>query len=447
MPEWLNLDPTLTEERNQELTRDVLGRLERHVHPMLARNLRLLNEEFIEWRSEGCFVYDPLGQPYFDAVGAGGVFALGHSHPEVVQAVRRQLDRGGLSVRTGLVPGQLELLERLSRLVPGRLPYGYVGSTGTEAMEAALKLARLTTGRPGLVGMQMGYHGMSVGTLSISGISYWREGFAPLLEPVKLVPFGDLQAARAAIDPTTAAVFLEPVQWASACSVASPEYLQGLRRICDEAGALLILDEIQCGLGRTGRWFAAEHSGVVPDMISVGKTLSGGIMPVSALMFSQRVQEAALSRPLFNNSTYGGNPLACAAALATLDVLEHENLIPRAAALGERLEAGLETLRAAFPSLVSGQQGQGLMRCVLTRDPRYGLMISTLLMKKHRMILPSMSHAPHVLRMSPPFICTEADIDRILEALRESCSEVRSLGLPGIDRYIREIGQKLAEGS
>jgi len=161
--EWLNLDPTLTEEQNQKLTETVLGRLERHVHPQLARNLRLLHEEFIEWRAEGCYVYDPMGRPHFDAVGAGGVFALGHSHPQVTEAVRRQLDRGGLSVRTGLIPGQLELLERLSRLVPGQMPFGYIGSTGTEAMEAALKLARLTTGRPGLVGMQMGYHGMSVG--------------------------------------------------------------------------------------------------------------------------------------------------------------------------------------------------------------------------------------------------------------------------------------------
>ena len=287
MTRWLNMDPTLTEEQNQALTEDVLGRLERHVNPQMARNLRLLHEEFIEWRSEGCYVYDPMGRPYFDAVGAGGVFALGHSHPEVVGAVHRQLDRGGLSVRTGLVPGQLELLERLSRRVPGQMPFGYIGSTGTEAMEAALKLARLTTGRPGLVGMQMGYHGMSVGTLSISGIPYWREGFSPLLEPVRLVPFGDLKAAREAVDSTTAAVFLEPVQWASACSVAPAEYLQGLRRLCDETGALLILDEIQCGLGRTGRWFAADHSGVVPDMISVGKALSGGVMPISALMFNQ----------------------------------------------------------------------------------------------------------------------------------------------------------------
>lgn len=447
MTRWLNMAPTLTEEQNQALTEDVLGRLERHVHPQMARNLRLLHEEFIEWRSEGCYVYDPMGRPYFDAVGAGGVFALGHSHPEVVGAVHRQLDRGGLSVRTGLVPGQLELLERLSQRVPGQMPFGYIGSTGTEAMEAALKLARLTTGRPGLVGMQMGYHGMSVGTLSISGIPYWREGFSPLLEPVQLVPFGDLKAARAAIDSTTAAVFLEPVQWASACSVVPAEYLQGLRRICDEAGALLILDEIQCGLGRTGRWFAADHSGVVPDMISVGKALSGGVMPISALMFNQRVQEASLTRPLFNNSTYGGNPLACAAALATLDVLESQDLVARVAVLGERLKAGLETLRVAFPSVVAGQQGQGLMRCLLTRDPRYGLMISMLLMKEHRMILPSMSHAPHVLRMSPAFICAETDIDHIVQALRASCSEVHSLGLPGIDRHIREIGQKLAEGA
>jgi len=447
VPEWLDLEPTLTEEQNRQQTEVVLGRLERHVHPLLARNLRLLNEEFIEWRSAGCYVYNPLGHAYFDAVGAGGVFGLGHSHPKVVEAVRRQLDRGGLSVRTGLVPGHLELLERLSRRVPGQMPYGYIGSTGTEAMEAALKLARLTTGRSGLVGMEMGYHGMSVATLSVSGTSYWREGFAPLLQDCRLVPFNDLAAADTAITSSTAAVFVEPVQWASGCTVASPEFLSGLRRLCDERGALLILDEIQTGLGRTGRWFAADHSGVIPDMISVGKNLSGGLMPVSALMFNQKVQDACLRRPLFNNSTFGGNPLACAAALAALEVLEEEALIPRVEELGRRLETGLDSLKKACPSVVAGHRGQGLMRCIFTRDPRYGLMVSSILMKDHRMILPSMAHAPYVLRMSPPFICSDVDIDRILDSLGEACARVKEMGLPGIDRYMREVGKKLAEGS
>ena len=268
MTRWLNMAPTLTEEQNQALTEDVLGRLERHVHPQMARNLRLLHEEFIEWRSEGCYVYDPMGRPYFDAVGAGGVFALGHSHPEVVGAVHRQLDRGGLSVRTGLVPGQLELLERLSRRVPGQMPFGYIGSTGTEAMEAALKLARLTTGRPGLVGMQMGYHGMSVGTLSISGIPYWREGFSPLLEPVRLVPFGDLKAAREAVDSTTAAVFLEPVQNAGGCFPPPPGYFERVREICDEYDVLLVSDEVICAFGRLGYFFGAERFGYQPDIIT-----------------------------------------------------------------------------------------------------------------------------------------------------------------------------------
>jgi len=375
------------------------------------------------------------------------VFGLGHSHPKVVEAVRRQLDRGGLSVRTGLVPGHLELLERLSRRVPGQMPYGYIGSTGTEAMEAALKLARLTTGRSGLVGMEMGYHGMSVATLSVSGTSYWREGFAPLLQDCRLVPFNDLAAADTAITSSTAAVFVEPVQWASGCTVASPEFLSGLRRLCDERGALLILDEIQTGLGRTGRWFAADHSGVIPDMISVGKNLSGGLMPVSALMFNQKVQDACLRRPLFNNSTFGGNPLACAAALAALEVLEEEALIPRVEELGRRLETGLDSLKKACPSVVAGHRGQGLMRCIFTRDPRYGLMVSSILMKDHRMILPSMAHAPYVLRMSPPFICSDVDIDRILDSLGEACARVKEMGLPGIDRYMREVGKKLAEGS
>lgn len=447
MPDWLTLPSTLDEEEHRRLVGEVLDQLERHASPVLARNMRLLEEDFTEWRAEGCYVYDPLGRPHFDAVGAGGVFGIGHSHPRVVEAVRRQLERGALSVRIGLVPGQLELLERLSRVVPGRLAFGFVGSTGTEAMEAGLKLARLTTGRPKLLGMQMGYHGMSIATLSVSGTPYWREGFPPLLEPTALLPFGDPQAAAAAIDDQTAAVVVEPVQWASGCSVAPPEYLRTLRRLCDERGALLILDEIQTGLGRTGRWFAAEHSGVVPDMIAVGKVLSGGIIPVSALMYGERVQEACNRRALFNNSTFGGNPLACAAAIATLDVLESEGLVERAAELGQRLEAGLHALQARFPGLIAGQQGQGMMRCLFTRDPRFGMMLANVLMKEHRVLLPSMAHAPHVLRMSPAYISTHEQIDAMFTALERSCDSVQKMGLDGITAFMEEVGRKLAGGS
>lgn len=447
MPEALPDEPILTEEQASQLTESVLARLARHVSPVMARNLRILQEEFIEWRSAGCYVYDPRGRAFFDAVGAGGVFGLGHSHPRVVDAVRRQLDRGGLSVRIGLVPRHLELLERLSGVVPGGMPHGYIGNTGTEAMEAALKLARLTTGRPGILGMEMGYHGMSIATLSASGVPYWREGFPPLLDGCRMLPFGDLEAAEAAVDETTAAVVLEPVQWASGCSVAPPDYLQGLRRLCSERGALLLLDEIQTGLGRTGRWFAADHSGVVPDMIAVGKTLSGGVMPLSALMFNERVQEASNRRPLFNNSTFAGNPLACSAALATLDVLESEGLVERARELGEGLELGLDQLRTSFPAVVAGQRGQGLMRCMFTRDPRYGMMIASLLMREHHTLIASMSHAPHVLRLSPSFLTTDEELQRLVEVMGKACQAVQTMGLAGIDRYMREVVGRLEAGS
>lgn len=447
MPDWLALPTTLDELEHQTLVTGVLDRLERHVNPVLARNMKILGEDFTEWRAEGCYVYDPLGRPHFDAVGAGGVFGLGHSHPRVVEAVRRQLERGALSVRIGLVPGQVELLERLSRVTPGNLAYGFLGSSGTEVMEAALKLARLVTGRPGLIGMQMGYHGMSIGTLSVSGVNYWREGFPPLLEPTRLLPFGDLEAAEAAIDETTAAVIVEPVQWASGCMVASPEYLRGLKKLCEERGALLILDEIQTGLGRTGRWFAADHAGVVPDLLAVGKVLSGGVVPVSALMYGERVQEACNRRALFNNSTFGGNPLACAAAVATLDVLESEALVPRAEELGGRLSEGLYRLQADFPALIAGHQGQGMMRCLFTRDPRFGMMLANVLMREHRILLPSMAHAPYVLRLSPAYIATHEEIDRLFEGLHKACASVAALGLEGIDAFMQEVVRKLSGGA
>jgi putrescine aminotransferase len=294
------------------------------------------------------------------------------------------------------------------------------------------------------VGTVLGYHGMTIASLSVSGIPYWREGFPPLLEACKLVPYGDLAAMERAIDATTAAVILEPVQWASGCTVAPPGYLAGLRRLCDERGALLIVDEIQTGLGRTGKLLALDHWGVTPDILCLGKVLSGGVVPVSAAVYGPRVQQALLARPMFNNSTYGGNPLACAAAVATLEVLEAEGLVERARVLGQALEAGLARLIAAFPDILVEQRGLGLMRCLFTRDPRYGAMLAILLTSQHRVLLPCMIHAPYVIRFSPPFITSDAQLEQMLGAVEGALGRVREMGTAGIDRYFQEVNQKVS---
>ena len=442
---WLDLDPVVTPEVYEQLEDQVLKETEDHLSPVMAFNLRALKLALIEWRSEGIYLYSPTGEAFFDCLGAGGVFGLGFRHPKVVEAVKRQLDMHTLSTRMGLCPATTSLARMLSERAPGKLKQVWFGNSGTEALEAALKLARLTTQRPALVGTHFGYHGMSIATLSISGLRLWRDGTEPPVGSTRLVPFGDMEAMHQAVDNRTAAVILEPVQWASGCEVAPPGYLQAVRDLCNERGALLILDEVQTGLGRTGALWACDHWNVVPDILCIGKILSGGVMPISATLYNDRVRMAELPRPLFNNSSFGGNPLACAAGVATLEVLEEEGLIERSRILGERVGQAFDDFIKEFPEVVAGQRGMGLMRCLQTTEPAYGSYLQDLMRKEHKIFVASMLHMPQFVRISPPFICTDADLERMIEGLRTSLARIRDVGMPGVQAYYQSIHQQLAK--
>ncbi|GMU54239.1 MAG: aminotransferase [Candidatus Xenobia bacterium] len=442
MRDWLDYPEVLDEAEYAQLLADQLDLQERHMNPTLARSLRALGSALVEWRGEGAYLIDPRGRRYYDCMGAGGTFGLGHAHPKVIEAVKRQLERAALSTRAGIVPGQAVLAARLSARVPGNLPFCAFLNSGTEAVEAALKLARLATGRPRFIGMHMGYHGMSIGTLSVGGIDYWKSG-TPNLSDATIVPFLDVAALEKAMGPDVAAVILEPVQWASGCSVATPEYLRRVRALCDAHGALLIADEIQSGLGRTGRWFALDASGVVPDLICVGKVLSGAVCPVSAVLYSARVRAAEEARPLFNNSTFAGNPLACAAGVATLDALESEKLVERSAHLGNLLEKGFDELCRDFPDLAVGHRGVGLMRCLCTTAPAVGLTVQEMIREEHSILLTSMVHCPEVIRVSPPYVSSDADLKHLLETWRSLFDHMQKIGPQGINGYLMDIANRI----
>lgn len=445
MRDWTDYPDVLTEEEYAQMLADQFDLQEKHYNPMMARTLRALGSALVEWRGEGAFLIDPRGKRYYDCMGAGGTFGIGHSHPKVIAAVKKQLDRAPLSTRAGISPGQAFLAAALSEKVPGKLPFCSFLNSGTEAVEAALKLARLTTNRPKFIGMINGYHGMSIGTLSVGGIEYWRHN-TPNLAEATLVPFMDLQALEKAMGDDVAAVVLEPVQWASGCTVATPEYLRRVRALCDAHGTLLIADEIQTGLGRTGKWFAMEYSGVVPDLICVGKVLSGAVCPVSAVLYSAQVRAAEESRPLFNNSTFAGNPLACAAGMATLKVLEEEKMIERAAHLGDMLEKGFDALCRDFPDMAVGHRGVGLMRCMGTTAPAIGLTFQEMMREEHGVLLTSMVHCPEVIRVSPPFCSTDADLQGLLDKWRSLFEYLHKIGPNGIRNYLQDLANRVNAG-
>jgi putrescine aminotransferase len=438
LPKALQEGDEVSAERAAELLESVSRTLEDHVVPYTVKMGEALKTSFVEWRGEGIYVYTPDGQKRFDCVGGGGVFGLGFAHPDLVEAVCQQARRGGLATRAGYLPNQAELAEKLLAVAPDNLKFAFFANSGTESVECAIKLARLATGRSKLIGTHMGYHGLSTGTISLSGIGVWRDGIGPYLEGTELVHHGDLDSLAEVLDEDTAAVVLEPIQWASGCKVVDIDYFQKVSEMCKEKGALLILDEVQTGLGRTGYRFALEHWNVKPDILCVGKVLSGGMIPISAVLYTEAVQAAEYKRALFNNSSYGGNPIACAAGVTTLNLLQ-DKYFERSRILGDQLAKGFDELLAEFPDVLAGYHGLGLMRCMEFRAPVAGYVFSTRMATKHNVIVASMGHMPTFVRVSPPFICTDHDMAYLLDACRACIKELQELGIDGMMRELEAI--------
>ena len=433
----------LTEPEYAAYRLKLLDLVRRHQSPMMADVLEALELELFENGGQGCYVFDMRGKRYFDAATGGGVFALGHAHPKVVEAVCAQARKGSLSTRAGFVPLQLELLQKLSEITPGHYSHGYIGSTGTEVIEAALRLARLTTGRRKIIGMEYSYHGMSIAAISLTGIPYCHNGVPSEFADAVLIPYEDLQAAEAAIDEDTAAVILEPVQWAAGCRAADTAYLQGLRRLCSQRGVILILDEIQTGMGHTGPWFASERAQIIPDITIIGKTLSGGAVPAAAIMYNDQIAQAESKIPMFLNSTFAGNPLACAAALTTIRVIQEDDLLQRVSAISRIIDRQTERLLQEYPDIIPSQNGLGLMRCLIASHPQYGMMLSMFLQKEHGILLPALSYNQTLLRLSPPYIASDAEIEGLFAAVSQVCGQLREMGLEGIQQRLAQDQAKI----
>jgi predicted acetylornithine/succinylornithine family transaminase len=330
-----------------------------HFLPVVKRHPVALVE------GRGSRLWDVEGREFIDLMAGWGVTCIGHCHPDLVQAISRQA--GALMQTTNIfytLP-QLDLIDRLAMLTPPEITRSFLTSSGTEAVEGALKLAHRATGRPRFVATQRGFHGRTLGALRVIGTAKHREPYAALLPEPAIVPYDDLDAAREAVDDRTAAFIVEPIQGEGGVHVPSEGYLQGLREICHAAGALLICDEVQTGIGRTGTMFALEHEGVLPDILTLGKGLGGGF-PVAAFLTTEAVAKTVQLGD--HGTTYGGNPLACAAANAVLAVIERDGLVERSARLGARLQDHLRAFAGAHPELVTTVRGRGLLQGLVLRD-------------------------------------------------------------------------------
>jgi len=359
-------------------------------------------------RGLGAYVWDVDGKEYLDCMGGYGVALVGHCNPRVVRALKTQLEKiitvhGSLYNKT-----REEFLKNLIKIAPKNLSQVYLNNSGTEAVEAAIKFARKFTGKKGMIAMNGSYHGKSFGSLSVTFNPKYRKSFEPLVESVSFSPFGDIDSLRSTINSDTALVILEPIQGESGIHVAPDGFLQEVRKLCNENGVVLIFDEIQSGLGRTGKMWASQHWETVPDIMCLAKGIAGGV-PMGATLVRPDIL-ASINKGE-QSSTFGGNPLSCAAGTATIQALTEDGLVESATKMGKIFLDGLERLKEKH-RIIREIRGKGLMIGVEmkfdVKDVLFDGIANNLLL---------LYSGKNILRLLPPLVISESDINKALETL------------------------------
>ena len=424
---------------------------ERHLNSTLVRVQRIIGFDHVYARAQGAYLYDLDERDYLDFLSGYSVFNIGRNHPAVQSALRDLLELdlpNMVQMDCSLLSGLLA--EALLKKTPPHLDSVFFCNSGAESVEGAIKFARAATSRTGLVSLEKAFHGLSNGALSVMGDESFREGFGALLENCTRIKMGDLAALETLLAKRDiAALLIEPVQ-GKGVHFPAGDFYQQAQRLCRAHGTLLICDEVQTGLGRTGRWWGFEHWGLEPDIITVAKSLSGGYVPVAAVITRRAIYQktfSRLDRCVVHSSTFGRNNLAMAAGLATLQVLDDENLVERARTQGAELMRRLDALKEKH-SLIKEVRGLGLMIAIEFHEPRelalkmgwkllhkvehelFAQMLVTSLFQKHRILTQIAGHAMDVLKILPPLIIGEREIDRFVTALDAVLTECRSFPGP-----------------
>jgi ornithine--oxo-acid transaminase len=418
---------------------------DRYLNPQMGRILRTLGFDRTWTGGEGAYLIDSAGDRYLDLFGGYGVFAIGRSHPTAIAAVEEvmaartgNLPQLGVTLLSGVLAEQL--LARVDGRASENLGAMVPANTGTEAVEAAIKIARAATGRSRILYAEHAFHGLTLGSLSLNGDAIFRDGFGPLLPACDPVPWADLDALELALARGDVAAFIvEPVQ-GKGVNLPPDGYLSGAQRLCREAGALFVCDEVQTGLGRTGRFLALEHWNLQPDLLCLSKALSGGLVPIGAVLVSRAAFDRVfdgMERAVRHGSTFGGNDLAAAAALATLRVIDEEHLIARAQRLGallleltkplvERYEIvvdvrGLGLMWAIEFGPPSGTTARRLWESVERRQPGlFSQLVTVPLFHDHHIFCQVAGHRMNVIKVLPPLVIEEEEIRRFAAALEQT---------------------------
>jgi putrescine aminotransferase len=383
----------------------------------------------IEWTGQGSIIEDLMGRKFIDCLGGFGVYNMGIRHPKIIAAVKAQLNRMPLSSQELLDPLRGYLAELLGELSPGDLQDCFFINNGTDAVEGALKLARLHTKKTGFIATTGGFHGKSMGSLSVMGRAVYRKPFEPLLAHIHFVQFGDARDMErelkklADLGEDIAGVILEPVQGEAGAIVPPDDYLLRVRALCDQYGVLMILDEVQTGMGRTGRIFACEHWNVVPDILCLGKALGGGVMPLSCFMSTPKIWKVMEDNPFLHSSTFGGNPLACAAGIAAINVMLEESLADQAAEKGAYMLEQLFKLQSKYPAILKNVRGKGLLIGLEFADRFIGYRVAAGLFRREVLVAGTLLSA-RTIRIEPALNIAKGLLDQVLDRLDDTLKDI-----------------------
>lgn len=383
----------------------------------------------LEWTGQGSILTDLLGREYIDCLGGYGIFSAGINHPKIVKAVQDQMGRMALNSQELLEPWRAALARLLAAVTPGDLGCCFFINNGTDAIEGAIKLARLYTGRNTFISTLGGFHGKSMGSLSLMGKASFRLPFMGGLQDVRFVPYGDAAALERemqtleAVGQLPAGVVVEPVQGEAGGVVPPDDYLPRIRQLCDKYGTLFIADEIQTGMGRTGRLWGVDHWDVVPDIMCLGKSIGGGVLPLSAFISTPTIWEVMIPNPIIHSTTFGGNPIACVAGIAAIEVTLEEDLPGQAARKGDMLLRELGTLQQKYPGVLSDAHGKGLLIGMEFPTDEIGFAVAAGLFKRGVLVAGTYSKA-RTIRIEPALGIPDALLTEMLGRLEDCCKEI-----------------------
>jgi len=419
------IDEILDTSDPERIRRETEENYREHVNPFALRILKSAGLDIIEGRREGASVWDVSGRRYVDCVTGAGIFNVGRRNPHVAEALKRALDVHDMGSWIGVPRERALLARKLAEITPGNLKFSLFCCGGGEAVEVAVKLARAHTDRIEILCMENGYHGVTGFALPATGRDVYKKPFLPLAPGYRHIPFNDLAAAEEAVTDDTAAVLVEPVQGEGGIVPAGDGYLRGLRTLCDQRGALLVFDEVQTAFGRTGRMFAAEHSGVTPDILVLAKALSGGIYPLSCAVFTEEISDFLMAHPFIIINSFGGTSLACTAALAAIEYTEENDLPGRAEERGRQFREGLLRLQDRYPDLIRDVRGMGLMLGVEFPEDSIGPRMA-LQLRDNGVISIYTFNNPRIIRIMPALVITPEEVSRVLEAFDRSLAAIRA---------------------